>query len=87
MIVAGQGDTNVPIASSAKCLAANIPGAKLNIFPGNVAHYTFLDTCTENGRKKMGLICTDGEGVDRDAIHAKAVALAVDFFASTLPPK
>jgi predicted dienelactone hydrolase len=87
MIVAGQGDMNVPIASSAKYLAANIPGAKLTIFPGNVAHYTFLDTCTEAGRKKLTLLCTDGEGVDRDAIHAKTAALAVEFFTSVLSPQ
>jgi predicted dienelactone hydrolase len=87
MIVAGQGDTNVPLASGAKYLAANIPGAKLTIFPGNVAHYTFLDTCTEAGRKKLTLLCTDGEGVDRDAIHAQAAALAVEFFTSALSPQ
>jgi predicted dienelactone hydrolase len=87
MIVAGRGDTNVPLASGPKYFAANIPGAKLTIFPGNVAHYTFLDTCTEAGRKKLTLLCTDGEGVDRDAIHAQTAALAVEFFTSTLSPQ
>jgi predicted dienelactone hydrolase len=84
MIVAGQADTNVPIASSAKYFAANIPGAKLTIFPGNVAHYVFLDSCTEDGRKTRPLLCTDGAGVDRDAIHAKTAALAVEFFRATM---
>jgi predicted dienelactone hydrolase len=83
-IVAGQADTNAPIASSAKYFAANIPRAKLTIFPGNVGHYVFLDSCTEAGRKTLPLLCTDGEGVDRDAIQAKTVALAVDFFKATL---
>jgi len=84
MIVAGQSDANVPIASSAKYFAANIPGAKLTIFPSNVAHYVFLDACTEAGRKAQPLLCTDGEGVDRDAVHAKTAALAVEFFRATL---
>jgi predicted dienelactone hydrolase len=84
MIVAGEADTNVPLASSARYFAANIPGAKLTILPGNVAHYVFLDTCTETGRKQLALLCTDGEGVDRDAIHAKTAALAVEFFRATL---
>jgi len=84
MIVAGQVDTSVPIASSAKYFAANIPGAKLTIFPGNVAHYVFLDSCTEAGRKTLPLLCTDGAGVDRDAIHANTAALAVEFFKATL---
>ena len=33
-IVAGESDTNVPIASSAKYFASNISDAKLHIFPG-----------------------------------------------------
>jgi|SRR5580658_1182171 predicted dienelactone hydrolase len=84
MIVTGEADTNVPIASSAKYFAANIPSAKLTILPGNVAHYVFLDSCTEAGRKARPLLCTDGAGVDRDAVHAKTAALAVEFFRATL---
>jgi len=83
-IVAGESDANVPIASSAKYFAANIPGAELTIFPGNVAHYVFLDSCTDAGRKARPGLCTDGAGVDRDAIHAKTAALAVEFFGATL---
>jgi predicted dienelactone hydrolase len=83
-IVAGQADANAPIASNAKYFAANITGAKLTIFPGNVAHYVFLDSCTETGRKTLPNICIDGEGVDRDAIHAKTAALAVEFFNASL---
>lgn len=83
-IVAGQVDTNVPIESSAKYFAASIPGSELTIFPGNVAHYTFLDSCTEADRKTLPNLCTDGEGVDRDAIHAKTSGLAVEFFNATL---
>jgi predicted dienelactone hydrolase len=83
-IIAGQSDANVPIASSAKYFAANIPGAQLTIFPGAVAHYVFLDSCTEAGRKARPILCTDGEGVDRNAIHANTAALAVEFFRDTL---
>lgn len=84
MIVAGERDTNVPIESGAKYLAANIPGAKLTILPGNVGHYVFLDTCTEAGRKTLPLLCTDGAGIDRDTIHRKTAALAVEFFGAGL---
>jgi predicted dienelactone hydrolase len=83
-IVAGQADTNVPIESNAKYFAKNIAGAKLTVFPGNVAHYTFLDSCAETARSTRPLLCTDGAGVDRDAIHAKTSALAVEFFQTTL---
>lgn len=83
-ILAGDSDTNVPIASSAKYFATNIPGAKLHIFTGGVGHYVFLDSCPEFGRKTLPMICVDATGVDRDAIHAKTISLAVDFFAATL---
>jgi predicted dienelactone hydrolase len=83
-IVAGEADASVPIGSSAKYFAANIPGAKLTILPGNVGHYVFLDSCTDAGRKTLPLLCTDGSGVDRDAIHARTAALAEDFFGAAL---
>jgi predicted dienelactone hydrolase len=84
MILAGESDTNVPIGSGAKYFAANIPGAKLTVFPGNVGHYVFLDSCTETGRKALPLLCADGEGVNRDAVHEKAATAAVAFFGQTL---
>jgi predicted dienelactone hydrolase len=79
-IVAGHGDGNVPIGSSAEYFAANIPGAKLTIFPGNVGHYTFLDSCPEQGAEIRPLLCKDGAGVDRDKVHNKTVALSAQFF-------
>jgi predicted dienelactone hydrolase len=86
-IVAGQSDRNVPIDLNAKFFAANIPGARLHIFPGNVAHYVFLDSCSDIGRKNLPMLCIDGQGVDRDAIHADTVRRAVRFFGYTLKPK
>jgi predicted dienelactone hydrolase len=83
-IVAGESDQNVPIASSAKYFAAEIPGAKLVIFPGNVAHYVFLDSCTDAGRQNVPVICVDGKGVDRDALHMDTAQKANQFFRSTL---
>jgi predicted dienelactone hydrolase len=86
-IVAGESDQNVPIALNAKYFAAQIPGAKLHIFRGNVAHYVFLESCTEVGRKAVPMLCIDAKGVDRDAIHADTVRRAVQFFRATLAPK
>jgi predicted dienelactone hydrolase len=86
-IVAGESDQYLPIALNAKHFAAQIPGSKLHIFPGNVAHYVFLDSCTEVGRKSVPMLCTDAQGVDRDAIHADTVRRAVQFFRATLEPK
>ncbi|HXW54704.1 MAG TPA: alpha/beta hydrolase [Candidatus Cybelea sp.] len=83
-IVAGQGDRNVPIASSAEYFRANIPGAKLKIFPGQVGHYTFLDSCPQHGAKLPPLLCQDEAGVDRDEVHKRAVELAAQFFQANL---
>jgi predicted dienelactone hydrolase len=86
-IVAGESDQNVPIALNAKYFAAEIPGAKLHIFPGNVAHYVSLDSCSEIGRKTVPMLCIDAQGVDRDAIHADTVRRALQFFRVTLETK
>jgi len=87
MIVAGQADANVPIASSAKYFANKIRDARLTIFPGDVAHYVFLDSCTSAGRESRPLLCRDAAGVNRDTIHAKTVTLAVQFFKHVLPKR
>jgi predicted dienelactone hydrolase len=83
-IVAGANDQNVPITSSAQYFAAHIPGAKLTIFPGDVGHYVFLDTCTDSARKSLPILCADAPGIDRNEIHMKASNLAVNFFAGNL---
>jgi len=83
-IVAGESDQNIPIASSAKYFAAEIPGARLHIFGGDVGHYVFLDSCTDAGLKNVPLLCVDGPGVDRNAIHRDTARMASDFFRSTL---
>ena len=83
-IVAGEGDTNVPISSGAKYLAANIPGSKLVIYPGAVGHYVFLDSCPEIGQKNASILCNDAAGVKRDVIHAQTSDLALQFFEHTL---
>jgi predicted dienelactone hydrolase len=79
-IVAGAADRVVPVESSARFFAAQIPRAQLKLYPGGVAHYTFLATCTASGRKAQPVLCGDASGVDRDAIHADAAAEAVRFF-------
>jgi predicted dienelactone hydrolase len=86
-IVAGESDQNVSVELNAKYFAAKIPGAKLHIFPGPVAHYVFLDSCSEIGRKTVPMLCIDAQGVNRDAIHADTVRRALQFFRVTLEPK
>ena len=82
-IVAGADDTVVPPATSARFFAARIKGAKLTLFPA-VGHYTFLATCADVGKRARPELCNDAPGVDRDAIHANTVAMAVSFFTANL---
>ena len=83
-IITGATDTIVPVDSSAKYFAAHIRGAELTIFPGIVDHYVFLPTCTDQGHNVLRALCTDAPGVDRQAIHAETINIALKFFAANL---
>lgn len=87
-IVVGAADPIAPPAENAQFFAANIPGAKLTILPGGVAHYTFLDVGTDAGRKQLPQFFVDNPGIDREAIHQQVAEMAADFFDKELaPPK
>lgn len=79
-IVVGSADPMAPAATNANLIKANVRGARETILP-NVAHYTFLDTCTDAGKQAFSAFCTDPAGVDRDAVHAQVAAMAAQFFA------
>lgn len=82
-IVAGAADSVVPPATSASFFAAQIPHAKLTLLPG-VGHYTFLATCGDLGHRVRPELCNDPPAIDRDAIHAKTAAMAIQFFDANL---
>ena len=83
-IVAGTDDEIVPVTSNAQFLANQIPKASLTLLPGGVSHYTFLATCTEEGRRLQPRLCSDASGVDREAVHQRVADQAAQFFADTL---
>jgi len=56
----------------------------LVVLPGGVAHYTFLDTCTDVGKEKLAVYCGDVVGVDREKVHTTVSAMAVKFFDKNL---
>ncbi|MGA7506377.1 MAG: alpha/beta fold hydrolase [Candidatus Sulfotelmatobacter sp.] len=85
-IVAGASDPIAPPAENAQYFAQNIPGAKLTILPGGVAHYTFLDVCAQAGQKQLPQLCIDNAGVDRESIHLQVAQMAADFFDRELAP-
>jgi predicted dienelactone hydrolase len=83
-IVAGEGDPIVPVGENARHYAAAIPDAELTVFPGAVAHYTFLDLCTPAGREAHPALCVDAPGIDRAAIHQATAGMASKFFGASL---
>lgn len=83
-IVVGASDPLVPPKANAVWLAQYIPGAKLTILPGGVAHYTFLDTCSAKEVQQRSDLCADKPDVDRDAVHSEVAQMAVQFFGRTL---
>jgi predicted dienelactone hydrolase len=85
-IVAGSAD---PIASpkdNADLIRSHMRRARETVLP-NVAHYTFLDTCTAQGKKELGVFCDDPAGVDREAVHTEVEGMAVGFFDRELKMK
>jgi predicted dienelactone hydrolase len=79
-MMVGASDPIAPALANAGKFRELMPKAQLTILPGGVAHYTFLDTCTEAGKATLGVYCTDAAGVDRDKIHATVSGMAVRFF-------
>lgn len=84
--VVGDADSVAPSKDNAAYVRNEIRGAKLTMLP-HVDHYTFLDTCTPEGKKRLERYCEDGKDVDRDAVHAKVAAMAVGFFDKALRVK
>lgn len=82
-LVVGSADPIAPAATNANLIKARVRGAQETVLP-NVAHYTFLDTCTAAGKAQFAGYCTDPAGVDRDAVHGQVAGMAAQFFSRTL---
>jgi predicted dienelactone hydrolase len=78
-IVVGSADAIASPRDNADFIRSEIRGAKETVLP-NVVHYTFLDTCTAEGKTKLGVYCADNADVDREAVHEQVEAMAVRFF-------
>jgi predicted dienelactone hydrolase len=82
-IVVGSADPIATPKDNADYIRAHIRGARERVLP-NVAHYTFLDTCTAAGKQQLGVFCEDPPNVDREAVHAQVDEMAVQFFERAL---
>ena len=79
LVVSGAEDRFVPASDTAGVLRGTVRGGKVSVLPG-VGHYTFLDDCTAAGKTALPQFCTEGAGVDREAVHQQVGGMAADFF-------
>ena len=77
-VVVGTADRIAVARDNADYIRAYVRGSRETVLP-NVGHYTFLDTCTADGKAKLGVYCADDATVNRDAVHAQVAAEAVRF--------
>jgi predicted dienelactone hydrolase len=85
-MVVGTNDNIAPARDNAEYVRIEVKGAKLTTLP-HVGHYTFLDTCTAQGKKTLERYCEDSREVDRDAVHGRVAGMAVGFFDKSLRGK
>jgi predicted dienelactone hydrolase len=89
-IVASPTDEIVPLELNAARYQRFIPRARLVKIP-NADHFVFMPMCTLPGRIVAAQVCVDrNEAVDRAAVHAQVVDLALAFFDRALhvgPPR
>jgi predicted dienelactone hydrolase len=85
-MVVGEDDHQAPAKDNARYVRDEVKGSKLTMLP-HVGHYTFLNTCTAEGKKTLERYCEDSREVDRDAVHARVAVMAVGFFDRSLRGK
>jgi len=82
-IIVGSKDDQALPDVNARPIASAIPNAELEILP-HVTHYTFLARCNLLGKVVARSLCTDPDGIDREEVHRKVGADALQFFNRTL---
>ncbi len=85
-LVVGDDDPQTPPAENIERLQALLPHVEARRIEG-ATHYVFLAPCTQRGRLFAGPICRDGEGIDREQLHATEAAHAIEFFSAALPAR
>lgn len=77
-ILAAEQDSVAPIATNAAHFDRYIEDTELNTLE-DAGHYSFLSRCTDTGRERLGLLCTDPAD-NRAEIHQQAADIVVEFF-------
>lgn len=93
VIGAGVPNEHIPAALESRRLAGFLPAGTTRYveIPG-AAHFSFLPLCKPGGAALLAkespddaIVCADGNGADRAAIHRQAAAEIIQFLAVSLP--
>lgn len=76
-ILGAERDHIAPIATNAGRFAELIDSGELSTI--DAGHYSFLSRCTETGRERLAMFCTESPD-SRAEIHNQAAGKALDFF-------
>jgi predicted dienelactone hydrolase len=93
VIAAGMPNDHIPAALESRRLADLLPTATTRYveIPG-AAHFSFLPICKPGGAALLAkespddaIVCVDGDGADRAAIHRQVADEIIHFLAASLP--
>jgi predicted dienelactone hydrolase len=93
VIAAGMPNEHIPAALESRRLADLLPTATTRYveIPG-AAHFSFLSICKPGGAALLAqespddaIVCVDGEGADRAAIHRQVADEIIHFLGASLP--
>ena len=87
-VVFGENDEVLPVETNADYLLSHAAAVEKHIFEGEVGHFVFLRSATEEGNEVLPqALIQDPLGVDRERIHHDTQELALDFFDQKLSDK
>lgn len=78
-IVVGTMDDQAPPKANAEPIASFVPRAELQLLP-DAMHYTFLARCSIKGQLFAPSLCSDPAGTDRENVHKRVGADALEYF-------
>jgi predicted dienelactone hydrolase len=82
-LAAGTADVTAPPDTNIHRIARLLRAPNVAMVQGAL-HNTFLDNCVPQVVDQLATVCTDGPGVDRDAIHEQTAHRILDFFDQAL---
>ncbi|MEN0108537.1 MAG: dienelactone hydrolase [Pseudomonas sp.] len=86
LMYAGDRDQLVAIETNALALSHSLPQPPNYSLLDGAGHFIFMSPCSAEQEQMMPLLCRDADGVDRQKIHRRMNAEAVEFFSTVLGP-